>query len=123
MSWEEDYLMRRVGELTAILKGHEMLNECAECTTLFAADLDVCPNCQTPVPGTEAAVEPEQAEEDVANAKDGEPVNDYADQNVEQLKQELSDRNVFYPGNAKRADLVALLQENDRAQSSEAEQV
>lgn len=45
MSWEEDYLLRRVGELTAALKGAGMLEECAQCTTLFAADLDTCPNC------------------------------------------------------------------------------
>lgn len=48
MSWEEDYLMRRVGELTAVLKELDMLEECASCTTLFAADLDECPNCGHP---------------------------------------------------------------------------
>lgn len=48
MSWEEDYLMRRVNELTAAMKGAGMLEECANCTTLFAADLDECPNCGHP---------------------------------------------------------------------------
>lgn len=48
MSWEEDYLMRRVGELTAALKGAKVLDECARCTTLFAAGLAKCPNCAHP---------------------------------------------------------------------------
>lgn len=48
MSWEEDFLMRRVGEITSVLKGLDMLEECANCTTLYAADLDACPNCGHP---------------------------------------------------------------------------
>ncbi len=48
MSWEEDYLMRRVGELTAALKEANVLEECANCTTLYAADLNDCPNCGHP---------------------------------------------------------------------------
>lgn len=48
MSWEEDFLMRRVGEITSALKGLDMLEECANCTTLYAADLDACPNCGHP---------------------------------------------------------------------------
>ena len=48
MSWEEDFLMRRVGEITSALKGLEVLEECANCTTLYAADLDACPNCGHP---------------------------------------------------------------------------
>lgn len=48
MSWEEDYLLRRVGEITAALKEADVLDECAQCTTLFAAELDKCPNCGHP---------------------------------------------------------------------------
>lgn len=48
MSWEEDYLLRRVDEITAALKGADVLEECDQCTTLYAADLDKCPNCGKP---------------------------------------------------------------------------
>lgn len=48
MSWEEDYLLRRVDELTAAMKGAGVLEECDQCTTLYAADLDKCPNCGKP---------------------------------------------------------------------------
>lgn len=152
MSWEEDFLMRRVGEITNALKGAGMLEECESCTTLYAADLDECPNCghpkgdprpesmsgERPTPlGVEStaganalpaetvhggadpnAIRAQDEDADEADGtEDGEPVNDYADRNVEQLKQELKDRNVFYPGSAKRPELVALLQENDRTQA------
>ena len=158
MSWEEDYLMRRVGEIVDALKGAGVLNECGSCTTMYAADLDVCPNCghpkdepppesmsgERPTPlGVEstaganalpaetvhggadpnAITAQDEATDEGDGTEDGEPVNDYADRNVEQLRQELKDRNVFYPGNAKRSDLVALLQENDRTRAAEADQV
>lgn len=45
MSWEEDFLMRRVGEIVTALKGVGVLHECESCTTLYADDLDTCPNC------------------------------------------------------------------------------
>jgi len=48
VSWEEDFLMRRVGEITSALKGLDVLEECEDCTTLYAADLDACPNCGHP---------------------------------------------------------------------------
>ena len=165
MSWEEDFLMRRVGEITNALKGAGMLEECGSCTTLYAAELDECPNCghpkgeprpeamsgERPTPlGVESTAganalpaetvhggadpnavmaqgedsgEPDAGDDEDTADGTGPEVNDYADRNVEQLKQELSDRNVFYPGSAKRADLVALLQEDDRTRAAETDQV
>jgi hypothetical protein len=153
LSIEEDWLVRRVRELIASLKGQDMLQECAKCTTLFTPDADHCPHCghkvgddvdqaaavtqrsadtqagrpdQLDSPhgpgatlvGVNAAVEPDHS----GDGEDGEVdenVNDYAEFNVEQLRKQAKDRGLFHPSNAKRDDLVALLQADDRKHQSE----
>lgn len=127
MSWEEDFLMKRVGDIVKALKGADMLDECAKCTTLFAADLDHCPNCGHPagkpadwVPPREESDTPEQTGEGGATTVetiDGQPAA-YDSANVEQLKAELDRRGVFYPGNAKRAEVLALLAEDDKQRAA-----
>lgn len=117
MSMEEDYLMRRVGQLEAALKGAGVLTQCAECTTLFAPDLERCPNCGAPVPGSDAEAEAQLAEQEKAEESgetiDGQPAT-YESANVETLRAELKDRELFVPSGAKKPDLIAALRDNDR---------
>lgn len=117
MSMEEDYLMQRVGQLEKALKGAGVLTECKECTTLFAPDLERCPNCGAPVPGSDAEVEAQATEEEAAEAFgetiDGKPAA-YGLANVETLRAELDRRNLFAPAGARKADLISALQENDQ---------
>lgn len=117
MSMEEDYLMQRVGQLEKALKGAGVLTECKECTTLFAPDLERCPNCGAPVPGSDAEVEAQLAEQEKAEESgetiDGQPAT-YESANVETLRGELDRRGLFIPAGARKADLVAALRENDQ---------
>ena len=118
MSMEEDYLMRRVAQLESALKGAGVLTECKECTTLFAPDLERCPNCGAPVPGSDAEAEAEAqlAEQEKAQESgetiDGQPAT-YESANVEMLRAELDRRGLFVPAGARKADLVAALREHD----------
>ena len=118
MSMEEDYLMRRVGQLEAALKGAGVLTQCAECTTLFAPDLERCPNCGAPVPGSDAEAEAQLAEQEKAE-ESGEIINgqpaSYESANVETLRAELDRRGTFVPGGTRKADLISMLRENDQA--------
>lgn len=118
MSMEEDYLMQRVRQLEAALKGAGVLTECDECTTLFAPDLERCPNCGAPVPGSDAETEDQLATEEAAEESgetiDGQPAA-YDSANVETLRGELDRRGVFVPAGTRKADLVGMLQEHDNA--------
>lgn len=118
MSMEEDYLMRRVGQLEAALKGAGVLTECGECTTLFAPDLDRCPNCGAPVPGSDAEAEARLAAEEAESGEtiDGQPAV-YESANVETLRAELKARELFVPSGAKKPDLIALLRDNDQTRT------
>lgn len=128
MSWEEDFLMKRIGDVVKVLKGADMLDECAACHTLFAVGIEKCPNCghpagepkDAPVGIAEVESNPAPAD-DSEEFEDGEDenVNDYAEFNVEQLRDQAKDRGLFHPSNAKRGDLVALLQADDRKHQSE----
>lgn len=118
MSMEEDYLMQRVGQLEKALKGAGVLTECKECTTLHAPDLERCPNCGAPVPGSDAEAEAQLAEEEAAEESgetiDGQPAA-YDSANVETLRAELDRRGTFVPGGTRKAELVGMLRENDQA--------
>lgn len=122
MSMEEDYLMRRVAQLESALKGADVLTECKECTTLFAPDLERCPNCGAPVPGSDAEAEAQLAEQEKAEESgetiDGQPAT-YESANVETLRAELDRRGLFVPAGARKADLVAALRENDQPPPTE----
>lgn len=147
MSWEEDYLLRRVGEMAAALKGANVLEECDQCTTLYAADLDKCPNCgkakgepadpavATPRP-TPLGVDPNEVTQDESGGEDtsdefednapaetikGEPAS-YEAANVETLRAELTEhRQRFIPGvsSKKKSELVSLLREDDKRTAAE----
>lgn len=102
MSIEEDVLMRRMREVIAILREHELLEDCKNCGTHFAVGLDRCPNCQTPL-------EPDGADGEAA------PADDYESRNVEQLRIELGGRALSTTGN--KAELIARLREDDAKKS------
>lgn len=48
MSIEEDWLVRRVRELTMALEGQDIVKTCSKCTSLCAGDLESCPHCGHP---------------------------------------------------------------------------
>lgn len=118
MSMEEDYLMRRMAQLEKALKGAGVLTQCNECTSLFAPDLERCPECGAPVPGSDAEAEAQAAEQEAAEESgetiDGQPAA-YDSANVETLRAELDRRGTFVPGGTRKADLISMLRENDQA--------
>jgi hypothetical protein len=118
VSMEEDYLMRRMAQLEKALKGAGVLTQCSECTSLFAPDLERCPECGAPVPGSDAEAEAQAVEQEAVEESgetiDGQPVA-YDSANVETLRGELDRRGVFVPGGTRKADLVGMLRDSDQA--------
>lgn len=112
MSMEEDYLMRRMAQLEKALKGAGVLTQCNECTSLFAPDLERCPECGAPVPGSDAEAEAQGGDDAPETGTVAAPYGGY---NVETLRAELKEREVFVPSGAKKPDLIAMLDENDKA--------
>jgi hypothetical protein len=103
VSIEEDVLMRRVREIVAVLREHELTEDCKKCGTVFAVGLDRCPNCQEPLETDDASQQ---------------PADDYDSRNVEQLRAELSKRQMSTTGN--KAELISRLRENDATTDSAA---
>lgn len=133
MSYEEDFLMRRVREISDALKEKGVLEECSGidgCGTAYAVGLKACPNCGKPLEESEqtgdrnvgagAGPAEQQINADQTPGSGGTAGDAPRYQQLTQakLKAELDDRKVFYPPAATKPDLIKLLEKDDREKAS-----